>query len=498
MRMSGVNKKILIVEDEQEMRVSLFEALTGNGYDVAVAEHGLMALAMLHKSAVDLIISDIRMPEMDGLTFLQKARISHPLVPVIMITGFATVDTAIEAMKKGAYDYILKPFPMEVVEESVRRCLANESFAPADQASDLPSDGTLGTGAKFQRSRGKGSAKAIIGSESNWLRVVEKAKAVASSTATVLILGESGTGKEVLARFIHNESDRCEGPFVALNCAALPDGLLESELFGHEKGAFTGAINAKKGKFELADGGTLLLDEIGEVPLHLQAKLLRVLQEGEVDRLGGKAPVKFDVHVLATTNRNLTESVEKGEFRQDLFYRLNVIPLRLPSLKERKKDILLLADFFVERYSLQYQRHVKKLSPLSQQRFMEYAWPGNVREMENMIERAVLLSQGSELEPWDLWDEEDPEYIAAPAVRSTGDGAAGSPVVQEQTGAEGDHLFADATGSMVLLRDVERQMIMQALDKTDNNRTHAAKMLGISVRTLRNKLHEYRNKGLIE
>lgn len=484
--MSEIPKKILIVEDEQQMRVSLFEALTQQGFEVAVAENGLMALELLHKGAVDLIVSDIRMPEMDGLTFLQRAKMTMPQVPVIIITGFATVDTAIEAMKKGAHDYILKPFPMEVMEASVSRCFAEVATATVTRPAALP------------KNRSKLDERAIIGSDQNWLRVVAKAKAVASSTATVLILGESGTGKEVIARLIHNASDRCDGPFVALNCAALPDGLLESELFGHEKGAFTGAVNAKKGKFEQADGGTLLLDEIGEVPLHLQAKLLRVLQEGEVDRLGGKAPVKFDVHVLAATNCNLGAAVEMGEFRQDLFYRLNVIPLRLPPLKDRKKDIILLAEFFIARYAKQYQRPVKKMSMLSRQRFLEYAWPGNVREMENMIERAVLLSQGSSLEPWDLWDEEDPDYLAPPALETRGGGEpASSAAAGEESLVDGGQSFAESTGSMVLLRDVERQMIMQALNKTDNNRTHAAKMLGISVRTLRNKLHEYRSKGLL-
>jgi two-component system response regulator FlrC len=276
---------------------------------------------------------------------------------------------------------------------------------------------------------------------------------------------------------------------VALNCAALPDGLLESELFGHEKGAFTGAVSGKKGKFELADGGTLLLDEIGEIPLHLQAKLLRVLQEGEVDRLGGKAPVKFDVHVLASTNRNLAEAVEQGTFRQDLFYRLNVIPLRLPALKDRRADILLLADYFISRYSAQYKKAVKPLSRAAQQRFLAYAWPGNVREMENMIERAVLLSGGQEIEPWDLWDEEDACATALEAIPA--DACEDEAQPHSATG-----VFADAQGQMVPLREVERQMIRQALQQTDNNRTHAAKMLGISVRTLRNKLNEYRSQGL--
>jgi two-component system response regulator FlrC len=318
-----------------------------------------------------------------------------------------------------------------------------------------------------------------------------RARSVASSKATVLILGESGTGKEVFARFIHNESDRRNGPFLALNCSALPEGLLESELFGHEKGAFTGAIVTKKGKFELADGGTLLLDEIGEIPLHLQAKLLRVLQEEEVDRLGGRAPCKIDVHVLATTNRDLEQAVKEGAFRQDLYYRLNVIPLKLPPLRERREDVGLLVDFFIRKYAAQYGKPEKKPSAAVWARLSDYDWPGNVREMENLIERAMLLSQGPELELWDFWDDvEPPARIDSPAVEV-------SPPSGHFAVAAANTSAAMEIGTQTL-REVERQMILQALQANDNNRTHAAEILGISVRTLRNKLHEYRSQGMIE
>lgn len=474
--MNPSNKKILVVDDEQSVRIDLFQALINQDMAVSVAEDGRMALEMLSRDPVDLVITDIKMPDLDGLELLKQAKITNPNLPVVVMTGFATVDSAIAAMKLGAFDYILKPFPMEVMLETVGRALA------IGQAETALVAGLAAVSPRTMTSR------AIIGQDSAWLKIIAKAKAVASSTATVLILGESGTGKEVLARLLHEESDRCGGPFVALNCAALPDGLLESELFGHEKGAFTGAVVGKKGKFELADGGTLLLDEIGEVPLHLQAKLLRVLQEGEVDRLGGKAPVKFDVHVLATTNRNLSEAVEQGTFRQDLFYRLNVIPLRLPALRDRVGDIMLLADHFITRYSSQYKKPTKKFSRAARQRCLEYAWPGNVRELENMIERSVLLSRGGEIEPWDLWDEED----QTPEPVGDVDGAD----TMEQASLTGNTMFADDSGQMVSLREVERQMIRQALQQTDNNRTHAAKMLGISVRTLRNKLNEYRSQGV--
>ncbi len=470
------DKKILIVEDERETRISMFEFLNDKGYLVMVAENGHMALEMLDNNAVDLVISDIRMPEMSGLELLRRLRVKNPTLPVIIVTGFASVDTAVEAMKRGAYDYILKPFPEEVVGETVRQAL----IVAQSSSFSLPHETDKGGPAVEE--------KPVIGNDPRWLQVMSKARAVASSTATVLILGESGTGKEVVARAIHQESERRQGPFVALNCAALPDGLLESELFGHEKGAFTGAAAMKKGKFELAHGGTLLLDEIGEIPLHLQAKLLRVLQENVVDRLGGKTPVKFDAHIVATTNCNLMEAVEKGEFRRDLFYRLNVIPLNLPSLRERKGDIPALAACFAARYARRYGKSLKELSPAALQRFLSYEWPGNVREMENMLERAVLLSRGPYLEPWDLWDEAPPEGGAAAETDTV------EPAVEQGAGPE---TLPFAAGKVMPLKEVERQMILQALHKTDNNRTHAAKILGISVRTLRNKLHEYRSSGLM-
>lgn len=468
-------RKILIVDDEQEVRISLYEALKRQGHEVSVAENGAMALDLLVRAAVDLVITDIRMPELDGLELLKRLKTTSPDLPVVIITGHATVESAVSAMKQGAFDYMLKPVDPEVIGETINRAFSGSRVEK----------GPSQTGRQAKDEPGK--KRNIIGSDAKLARILQKAKSVASSKATVLVLGESGTGKEMIARYIHEESNRQGGPFVALNCAALPEGLLESELFGHEKGSFTGAIYTKKGKFELADRGTLLLDEIGEIPLHLQAKLLRVLQEEEVDRLGGKTPVNVDVHVVATTNRNLEEAVRQGEFRQDLYYRLNVIPLTLPPLRERRGDIPLLAEYFVRRFSEQYGKDVKKMSPASCRRFLEYDWPGNIREMENLVERAVLLSLTDELEPWDFWDEEMDEAGALGAQASPSEPGAGSLF---ETGGNGSE--------MASLKEVERQMILQALQKTDNNRTHAAKMLGISVRTLRNKLHEYRTQGLID
>jgi len=478
--MSEQTHKILVVDDEQNMRVALFEALSRNGHEVAVAENGGMALEMIARQPPELVVTDIKMPGMDGLELLRQIKALHPDLPVVIMTGFATVDTAVEAMKQGAFDYLLKPFPVEVIEETVARVFA------------------LGRRLKQTISRlepqktGEAVAlgKPIIGQSPKLLQLMTRARSVASSKATVLILGESGTGKEVFARFIHQESDRRNGPFVALNCAALPEGLLESELFGHEKGAFTGAIATKKGKFELADGGTLLLDEIGEIPLHLQAKLLRVLQEEEVDRLGGRTPFKIDVHVLATTNRDLEQAVNEGTFRQDLYYRLNVIPLKLPPLRERREDVGVLVDFFLRKYAGQYGKPIKKPSSAVWDRFAGYDWPGNVREMENLIERATLLAQGQELELWDFWDDVEPPFRLEPAT-------AVSPACGPSVVAAANTSAAMDIGTQTL-REVERQMIMQALQANDNNRTHAAEILGISVRTLRNKLHEYRSQGMIE
>ena len=477
--MSEQTHKILIVDDEQNMRVALFEALSRNGHEVAVAENGQMALEMIARQPPELVITDIKMPGMDGLELLRQVKALRPELPVVIMTGFATVDTAVEAMKQGAFDYLLKPFPVEVIEETVARVFALARRLP--QPADRPGVQKAGEAPALE--------KPIIGQNPKLLQLMDRARSVASSKATVLILGESGTGKEVFARFIHLESDRRNGPFVALNCAALPEGLLESELFGHEKGAFTGAIVTKKGKFELADGGTLLLDEIGEIPLHLQAKLLRVLQEEEVDRLGGRAPCKIDVHVLATTNRDLEQAVKDGTFRQDLYYRLNVIPLKLPPLRERREDVGLLVDFFVRKYAAQYNKPVKKPSAAVWDRFADYGWPGNVREMENLIERAMLLSQGQELELWDFWDDVEPPARIESAVDSPASGY--SAVAAANTSA------AMEIGTQTL-REVERQMIMQAWQANDNNRTHAAEILGISVRTLRNKLHEYRSQGMID
>jgi two-component system response regulator FlrC len=403
-------------------------------------------------------------------------------VPVILLTGHASVDTAVEAMRLGAHDYVLKPVQQDAVLAVVVQALQSRKIGKVAKSLS-----------NARQKSGMKKEKPIIGNSESLRKVMIRAKTVASSKATILVSGESGTGKEVFARYIHSESDRAGGPFVALNCAALPEGLLESELFGHEKGAFTGAISAKKGKFELASRGTILLDEIGEVPLHLQAKLLRVLQEEEVDRLGGSEPISVDVHVVASTNRNLTEMVEEGTFRQDLFYRLNVIPLVLPPLRDRKTDIPILAQYFLEKFSKTYGREMKAFSDPVKREFLANNWTGNVREMENLVERAVLLCQTEIYQLEDFWDDLAENNEAEPDPASV---VWQTPPSRESPSSSPVQIHAE-DGSLVSLKNVERQMILHALEKTDNNRTHAAKMLGISVRTLRNKLHEYRNSGLV-
>ncbi|MFH1138386.1 MAG: sigma-54 dependent transcriptional regulator [Pseudomonadota bacterium] len=453
------SRPILIVDDEPNMRTALFEALTRQGHAVDMAENGVEALEKFRKNTYDLVISDVRMPRLDGMELLKEVKKVSPQTPVVIVSGYGTVECAVEAMREGAFDYILKPFSLDLIEETVDRAL--ERVAKSSAPSARPAAGAA-------------AARPIITEDARMKRILQMARGVAPSQATVLLQGESGTGKELLARYIHNNSDRAEGPFVAVNCASLPEGLLESELFGHEKGAFTGAVSRKIGKFELADQGTILLDEISEMELALQAKLLRVLQEGEVDRVGGKNPTKIDVRVIATTNRNLKEWALSGKFRQDLYYRLNVIPLTIPPLRDRPGDITLLSGFFLQKYSAANRKPHKPLTGEAAAMLRKMDWPGNVRELENMIARGVLLSNGKEVSIEDLFLDE---------VVPTMD----EPIETDD--------FEPAPGVLMTIREMEKGLIHKALAETDGNRTHAAKILGISVRTLRNKLSEYKGLG---
>ncbi|MBW1676982.1 MAG: sigma-54-dependent Fis family transcriptional regulator [Deltaproteobacteria bacterium] len=443
---------ILVVEDINQERAALCEVLKGWGYRVTGVGNGVSALEKLKGHNYDLVISDLRMPELNGLELLKKVDEEKIAVPVVVISGYGTVESAVEAMKLGAFDFVLKPFAPKAMKSMAAKAIHSRTTFSSPGADSDPVEPSITT------------------SNSQMFDLLDLAKTVANSKASVLIQGESGTGKELFARFIHNQSFRRNKTFVAVNCAALPEGLLESELFGHEKGSFTGAVSRKLGKFELAVGGTILLDEISEMNTRLQAKLLRVLQESEIDRVGGRYPIHIDTRVISTTNQDIEAAIRADKFRADLYYRLNVIPIRLPSLRDRKDDILLLADHFIKKYNKIDGRNVKGLTEDAAQTLMCMHWPGNVRELENMMERAVLLCRGELIDRDALLIGEKPK--AAPE--------AGVP-----------ELSSIPVGS---LKEMEKRMIMHTLDQTNGNRTHAADILGISVRTLRNKLNEYREK----
>jgi two-component system response regulator FlrC len=426
-------KRILVVDDDRQMTMALKEAISRAGYEVEVFQGAKKALERLKEEDFSLVVTDMKMPQMDGLGFIKAMRKEGIGLPVLVITGFATVENAVECMKLGAADYLMKPFSFKTLKDAIDRLVG-----------ELPEDGEL------------------ITENPQMKEILRLALSVAQTDVTVLITGESGTGKEMLARFIHRHSQRAKGPFVAVNCAAIPETLLESELFGHEKGAFTGAFTKRQGKFEQAQGGTILLDEIGEMPLQLQAKLLRVLQEKEIEPLGGSGPVPLDVRVVATTNRRLEDEVKEQRFREDLYWRLNVIPIEIPPLRQRPEDIEPLARFFLKKYATQYRKPVNDITEEAIKKLKASGWPGNVRQLENTIQRAVLLSKGQMLDSEDL-------VINLTELSTSTENAS----------------------EIKSLKEMEKEMIVKALKVTSGNRTRAAEFLGISVRTLRNKLHEY-------
>jgi DNA-binding NtrC family response regulator len=439
--------QVLVVDDEAAMRTALEVNFRRDGWGVTTAAGANEAVAKFRNAPCPLVVTDMRMPDGDGLSVLQGVREIAPETAVVFLTAFGSIPEAVFTMKEGACDYLVKPVSFEILKEAARGVL-NRSRQEMSEHEQKDA----------QRANG-----AFIGRSPAFRNLLERARRTASSEADVLIEAESGTGKELLARLIHRSSPRRKNPFVAVNCAAFPEALLESELFGHVRGAFTGAANAKAGKFELATGGTLLLDEIGEMPLSLQPKLLRVLQEREVDRLGDTRPVSVDVRVVATTNRSLKILVEQDRFRADLYYRLNVVPLTIPPLRERREDIAELAEFFVRKYAPKTVPRQFCLSAGLLARLEQHDWPGNVRELENFIRRSLALSHGPMLGP------ELMEESAADPVGS---------IPKESTAG-------------VSLRDMERQLLEKTLESTGGNRTRAAAMLGISLRTIRNKIREY-------
>jgi len=444
---------ILVVDDEPAHRQMIEAVLDAEGYEIVQAEHGGAAISAVEKRFYDLVIMDVRMPDVDGIEALQKIKQISPDIPVIIMTAYASVDTAVDALKSGAYDYLIKPLDIDELKLLVDKALRYHQL----EQENLFLKERLNNRFDFSK---------IIGRSPAMQKLFETIALVAPSEATVLIAGESGTGKELIANAIHQNSPRKDSALIKVNCAALPETLLESELFGHEKGAFTGAITRKQGRFQLAHKSSIFLDEIAEMAPATQAKILRVLQEREFEPVGSTQTMKVDTRVIAATNQNLEEEIQAGRFREDLYYRLNVVTVDVPSLRQRRDDIPLLADFFLKRYAQKNRRVIKGFTPRATDLLMRYDWPGNVRELENIIERAVIMARGEMITPLEFSAElqalaenaEDAEIDLSPG-RS--------------------------------LKEVEKVMILRTLKETGGNRTHAARILGISRRTLQLKLKKY-------
>jgi len=453
--MSKKAKRILIVDDEAKMLRVLELQLQTAGYQVTKASNGEVGVKLLESSLEDdqpfaLAITDLRMPGMDGLAFLKEIRTRSAALPVIVMTAFGTVETAVEAMKNGASDYLLKPFSLEDMMITIEKVLELHHLRRENR--ELKAELTR----RFDFGQ-------IIGRSERMREIFETAKRVAPTNATVLLGGESGTGKGMLARALHLDSQRADQPFVKITCSAIPENLMESELFGYEKGAFTGAMRSHAGKFEQADGGTVFLDEIGDVPPPVQVKLLRVLQEREFERLGGTKTIEVDVRIIAATNQDLRAALEQGAFREDLYYRLNVVPINLPPLRERKEDVEDLAEHFLERFSESTGGRVKSISPAAVDKLRGYHWPGNVRELENIIQRAMVLAPG--------------EAVEADDVILDGQSADSRPATSDGFLPEG-----------MTLEQFEQQLIREAMRRADNNKSQAARLLGLTRNALRYRL----------
>jgi DNA-binding NtrC family response regulator len=435
-----------VVDDEENIRNLLSQILRQEGFEVETASDGATGLRKASSGEFDLVLLDVRIPEKDGMEVLREIRREDPGAVVMIVTGYATLEMAVEAMRHGAFDYISKPFKKDELVVKVRRALEHEQLREENRK-------------LHEELRARFKFEGIVGTSPKMQEVLRVAAAVAPTDATVLIYGETGTGKEILARSIHYQSPRAHGPFVAINCGAIPETLLETELFGHEKGAFTSAVGSRVGKFEAADGGTIFLDEVGDMSPAMQVKLLRVLQERTFERVGSNKPVRVDVRVIAATNKDLRQAIRDGRFREDLFYRLSVVPIELPPLRERVEDIPLLAQHFLEKYRQKYGKAVTGFTPQAVRKMRRYSWPGNVRELEFAVERAVILSRTPEIWAEDLWL-----------------GGAGGDAGEER---------------LPSLADVERQHIVRVLQHTEWNLEEAAKVLGMSVAQLRRRLDQY-------
>ncbi len=455
--------RILVVDDEESIREFFQIMLKREGYEVFTASNGKEGFEFSKKNPVDLIISDIQMPEMSGLELLSKVKEMDPEMVMIMITAFGSTEIAVEAMKRGAYDYVQKPFKIDEVKIVIRQALEKRSLKIENQ--QLKKE--LGTKYAFDN---------IIGGAPPMLRIYELVKRVANTKSSVLINGESGTGKELIARAIHYNGPLKDKPFVTVNCGAIPENLMESEMFGHKKGSFTGAIADKKGLFEVANTGTIFLDELGELPLTMQVKLLRVIQEGTFKRVGGTEDITVDVRVISATNKNLEQEVKAGRFREDLFYRMNVIQITCPPLRERKEDIPMLAGHFLDKFSKILGMNVKKISNEALDVLKRYHYPGNVRELENIIERTVALEPGSIILPESL-----PKHMLEVREESPGQVAPQSIQIDDTKGIELERLTAD----------FERALLVKALEQTGGVKKKAAKLLNISFRSMRYRVDKY-------
>ncbi len=457
---------VLIIDDEPLMRISIADALKAEGCQVKVATTGLEGMDLIRKEPFEIVITDLRLPGMDGLQILQACKEVSPKTGVIVITAYGSVETAVEAIKMGAYDYITKPFSMDELLLIVKRLV--KVLELEDENRSLR-----------EELEGRFSFKGLLGKNDKMREVLEKIKLVALTDSTVLIVGESGTGKELVANAIHHNSPRRDGAFIKVSCAALPETLLETELFGHERGAFTGALRQRKGRFELAHQGTIFLDEIGEISPVVQVKLLRVLQERQFERVGGNQTIGVDVRLICATQRDLKKEVQAGRFREDLYYRLSVVPIYLPPLRERKEDIMILAKHFLEGFAMRTGKRVKAFSQRS-----HYSFPGNVRELENTVERAVTLGRdGSEIEPWDLCGFPACPYLGGPPQPTCGFCGEGVHLAEKKT-AQVERLDAAR-------EEFERQFILKVLERTRGNKTEAAKLLGLSRKALWEKCKRY-------
>jgi len=443
---------ILVVDDDFAHRTMLKTLISGWGYDVSEAGDGAAAIEAVRRDPFDLVLMDIRMVRISGIEALEEIRKLNPAIPIILMTAFASVETAVEALKKGAYDYLTKPLDFDELRLVLERGLEHTHL----KEENLLLKERLGI--RFDR-------RNLIGRSEAMTKLLDLVAQVAPSEATVLISGESGTGKEIIAAAIHYNSLRKEGPFVKINCAAITETLLESELFGHEKGSFTGADRRKEGKFRQASGGTILLDEVSEMSLAMQVKLLRVLQEREITRVGGDEVIPIDVRVITAANRDLVREITAGRFREDLYYRLNVVTLQVPPLRERKEDIPLLAIHFLKEFAEKNHKEIKGFTPRALDRMLRYSWPGNVRELMNTVERGVVLSRSDYLDESDL-----------------------SPILMEKDSLEGDNAVTSGESS---LESMEKATILKILEEAGGNKSEAARRLGITRRTLHQKLKKY-------